>query len=208
MNLPPGADQPTRPLGAWKGTKHMSRLLTKKRAGFTLLELMIVVAILGILAAVAIPAFMTYIRRSKTAEAATNVEKMFVAAATYYSKQHVIGQTITASVLSQCTVAAIVRNPATPTANKQTLDQALWPVGSPADVIGFTIADPVYYGYSALSSAAACALTSGSYTFIAEGDLDGDGSFSFFSQTAGPLPSGGAFELAKAGAIYVNNELE
>jgi type IV pilus assembly protein PilA len=61
----------------------MKKTKTNKH-GFTLIELMIVVAIIGILAAVAIPAFVNYMKRAKTSEATLNLKSIVEGAVSYY----------------------------------------------------------------------------------------------------------------------------
>ncbi|HEU4683095.1 MAG TPA: prepilin-type N-terminal cleavage/methylation domain-containing protein [Nitrospira sp.] len=57
----------------------------KGQKGFTLIELMIVVAIIGILAAIAIPNFLRYQATSRQAEARTNLGGIYVSETAYFS---------------------------------------------------------------------------------------------------------------------------
>ncbi len=59
----------------------------RNQKGFTLIELMIVVAIIGILAAIAIPNFLKYQAKSRQAEARTNLGGVFVAQTSYFGEQ-------------------------------------------------------------------------------------------------------------------------
>jgi type IV pilus assembly protein PilA len=60
----------------------------KGKKGFTLIELMIVVAIIGILAAIAIPNFLRFQAKSKQSEAKTNLSGIFTAETSYFAEQN------------------------------------------------------------------------------------------------------------------------
>ena len=68
--------------------------LKKKAKGFTLIELMIVVAIIGILAAIAIPNFLRYQAKAKQSEAKTNLSSIFTTQISYFGEEDSFAPTL------------------------------------------------------------------------------------------------------------------
>jgi hypothetical protein len=123
----------------------------------------LLVCCLGIVSATAIPAFLSYVARSKTAEATMNVGQLSSAVQARCGQRQ---PQVPAGPL-----------PLAPGATKQAADFGADP-GFAA--LAFNPGGPVYYRYSVLPQA------DGTTVVRAEGDLDADGALSLFEVTCAP----------------------
>jgi prepilin-type N-terminal cleavage/methylation domain-containing protein len=159
--------------------------MTNRRgqAGFTLIELMIVVAIIGILAAVAIPAFADYMKKSKKTEAALQLNKIGKNDKTYF-----------ASNSSYVTVNGAAKPNGTTTAcsgaNKKFAVQTDWGTDPGWTALDFQIDEPNLFQYAYTGG-------SNSFTAIAVGDLDCDGTKITYTLTGSAVRGSPAVSLSE-----------
>ncbi len=180
--------------------------------GFTLIELMIVVAIIAILAVVAVPEFTKYLRAAKTAEANVMLDLIKKGSTSYYSTPRTQKGT---SKRVHCRFPGPVN--ATPTASGcckvdsngddrcdpslSSWDNATWAA------LNFSITDEHYFQYSYNSTGS---LSNAMFTAEANADLDCDGTFSTFQFTGGGDPGATFAECNPVGpaGLYSENETE
>jgi type IV pilus assembly protein PilA len=172
------------------------------QSGFTLVELMIVVAIIGILAVLAVYGVKKYMANSKTAEARQNLGRIGKDAASSYEGEKMDpklpGEGKSTDVTRQlCDSAAATVPPALASVKgkKYQSNRADWAADSSTGLNGapkgfaclrFELNTPQYYMYT--WSATGYNTTTPSFNAYAQGDLDGNGTSSEFELT-GKVPS-------------------
>jgi len=131
----------------------MSKLIRKSNKGFTLIELMIVVAIIGILAAIAIPNFLRFQLKSKSSEGKVNIAAIRTAEESYLAE---FGSY----------VAVTTANPASiPGSSK-----IAFVPGGDFDDLGWSPEGNVFFQYAVNNTSA----NSNAYTISAAADIDAD----------------------------------
>jgi prepilin-type N-terminal cleavage/methylation domain-containing protein len=182
----------------------------RRRAAFTVVELLTVIAVLSLLAALAIPAHSRYQRRARTSEATRNLGILFRGAAAYYEKDH---REDPGSGTPK-TACRVDRSTWMPSADPSGGVQE-WSLSDNRKydnwrALGMGGINLYYFSYRIWTRrpASECRLEPGNaavYTFRARGDLDGDNVNSMFELAVG---SDRQNELRHARGILITNEFE
>jgi prepilin-type N-terminal cleavage/methylation domain-containing protein len=145
------------------------RVVIRDRShGFTLLELMIVVSIIGVLASVAIPSFLNYQLTAKRAEAYSNVNALAKAQKSYFAEFNEF-------------VAVAPEPGASSMQLPNTAKRDVAPLTAAYDSVGWTPEGDVFFDYETMvGGQAGCNTCIGCFTSTAYGDLDGDMTMSEF----------------------------